>query len=546
MKIWGKAPNTKHYNQTKTNAMHNNETHKQVLTDFLTTLSTAQQEDVLQSINVPTLIEALEKEVKRISEQKTPWDPDYEKLTLCNNKDDLKKAIKKATDEKKILRVAGAQHSAPGAVFPSSTEQGIHVKLEGDFRAIHVLEENHEKGYLLVRVGAGCNLGVDPSDPKSNEDNSFNRTVDKKGYALPILGGMSHHTVGGFMMTSTAGGSLSHGFADVLESLEFIDGAGQERIFHKGTDEFNAAAVSMGLYGVITHVTLKLGKNYLVDGVEETVMFTDSIISTGAKFEQELKTREYVHCVWFPQEGVERVLQFIGKGVNNDEPIVPYVHVLQNKVMNYIAALVLFAVNELQYLDSDISNKIAAFLLRIVNPIESKNFRDHWFIALPNDDQALIDSVMRVQFTEIWIDVEHTEKVMAVLNDLFKKDPLAAGNFGVELYGAKASPFWMSHSYGRNVIRVDPYWWEYNPMGNLQEFFTKYWNVLLTIPTARLHWGKHFPAVGTHFGDIVIGPEYVKSAFPKFREWLKFREHFDPHQVFVTEYWRSLLGIQKS
>jgi hypothetical protein len=54
----------------------------------------------------------------------------------------------------------------------------------------------------------------------------------------------------------------------------------------------------------------------------------------------------------------------------------------------------------------------------------------------------------------------------------------------------------MSQSYGRDVVRIDPYWWEYNPEGNLTDFFEKYWKALLPIETARLHWGKHFPAVG--------------------------------------------------
>jgi len=30
---------------------------------------------------------------------------------------------------------------------------------------------------------------------------------------------MSHQTIGGFMMTSTTGGSFEHGFSDVVESM---------------------------------------------------------------------------------------------------------------------------------------------------------------------------------------------------------------------------------------------------------------------------------------------------------------------------------------
>lgn len=67
-------------------------------------------------------------------------------------------------------------------------------------------------------------MGIGPLDPKSSADNSFNRFLDGKGYALPILGGMSHQTIGRFLSTSIAGGSLRHLISDVLEAIEFVDG----------------------------------------------------------------------------------------------------------------------------------------------------------------------------------------------------------------------------------------------------------------------------------------------------------------------------------
>lgn len=109
----------------------------------------------------------------------------------------------------------------------------------------------------------------------------------------------------------------------------------------------------------------------------------------------------------------------------------------------------------------------------------------------------MIESLIRVQFTEVWIDIDRTDEVIEVLEKLFGKKPDAGGNFGVEIYPAKKSPFWMSAAYNRNVIRIDPYWWEFNSNGNLEGFFDEYWRILMTIPTARLHWGKHFPKLGT-------------------------------------------------
>ena len=70
------------------------------------------------------------------------------------------------------------------------------------------------------------------------------------------------------MMTGSAGGSLDHAFADVVQDIEFVNGKGEVKTASRGTALWNAAGVSMGLLGVITHVTFRLGKTYLVQGVE--------------------------------------------------------------------------------------------------------------------------------------------------------------------------------------------------------------------------------------------------------------------------------------
>ena len=97
-----------------------------------------------------------------------------------------------------------------------------------------------------------------------------NYYLDDRGYALPILGGISHQTVAGFLQTSSSGGSIFHGMADSILSIEFVDGTGTSRIVQKGTDEFNAAVVSMGLFGIVTFVTFKLGQRYYVQGIDTT------------------------------------------------------------------------------------------------------------------------------------------------------------------------------------------------------------------------------------------------------------------------------------
>jgi D-arabinono-1,4-lactone oxidase len=130
---------------------------------------------------------------------------------------------------------------------------------------------------------------------------------------------------------------------------------------------------------------------------------------------------------------------------------------------------------------------------------------------------------------------------MDKLDELFK-DQKAAGNFATEIYGAKESPFWLSMSYGGDMVRVDPYWLARN-RGDLRKYFSYFWGVLLDISGTRLHWGKYLPLPGQKCGTKTFNLAYLKSVYPRMNDWLTKREEMDPDQVFVTDYWRGIFEI---
>jgi len=45
--------------------------------------------------------------------------------------------------------------------------------------------------------------------------------------------------------------------------------------------------------------------------------------------------------------------------------------------------------------------------------------------------------------------------------------------------------------------------------------------------------------------DDSAEPNYCQKTFPKFDEWLEMRARFDPDQIFLTEYWRSMFSIER-
>jgi len=190
--------------------------------------------------------------------------------------------------------------------------------------------------------------------------------------------------------------------------------------------------------------------------------------------------------------------------------------------------------------------RVVGNLLSRFVEIEEKPFKDIWYKTLPVDDQAMIDTLIKTDFTEIWIPMEHLDEAIDVLHNLYEDSQEAAGNFACEIYGAAESPYWLSPAHEGPVVRIDPYWWAHNPFGSPEKYFTHFWERLLQVQGARLHWGKYLPKPGQRLGGITFDQDWIKDSYPRFRDWLTLRDAFDPKQTLVTRYWRDVLVIPRS
>lgn len=491
------------------------------------------------------MVSKIEDEMKRKSRSIVPEEVIR---TPVSSVEEVTQAILTAKREKKILRVVGSAHSVSDAIFP---RDGVTLLLTGDLRKVEINEEKEEDGkkWLYCRIGAGCYLGVNSLDPyRSDLQNSACYQLALKGYGFPELGGIIHQSIGGFISTGSAGGSLKHSFADVIQEIEFVDGTGMKHTAKPGEEEWCAVGVSMGLFGVITHVSFRLPEMSLVEGSESNYNFAESVLGPDemgkSKLEKSLEENEYIRVNWFPQKGVRRVQQWVAQQHPTVGYIIPYHSILSTDLASGMAAIVLKLCNCLLQKPNptEIHYYLIGLLLRpFVNLGPPTAFCDMWYNALPMDNEVPTDSIMKMDFTEIWIPLEECQDVMDKLQKLFE-DQQACGNLATEIYGAKETPFWLSMSYNQKMVRVDPYWWAYNE-GDKRNFFSYFWDALLEIPGSRLHWGKYLPLPGQKCGNITFNLTYLKSVYPKMDDWLKKREEMDPDQVFVTDYWRRILEI---
>ncbi len=171
---------------------------------------------------------------------------------------------------------------------------------------------------------------------------------------------------------------------------------------------------------------------------------------------------------------------------------------------------------------------------------QPQRFWDYAWTGLPMDNQ-ISDDLMPTVFTELWIPIEHAQAVMTELRDYFAGGGYErSGTYACEVYGAGASNFWLSPSFGTEVVRIDLYYFGRSATTPDVSFYPQFWaEDVLGQFEYRPHWGKYLPPGN----DPGFGAAYLRSRYPRWDDFMAVRQTWDPKQIFVTDYWRSHLGI---
>ena len=184
---------------------------------------------------------------------------------------------------------------------------------------------------------------------------------------------------------------------------------------------------------------------------------------------------------------------------------------------------------------------------------QPQRFQDYGWAGLPMDNGA-DDQLVPTEFSEIWVPLGRTQDVMEILNGYFTEPDddheayRRTGLYAWELYAAKPTPMWMAASHTDGVdewrdgaLRIDPYWFAANPGDPAQVFYPAIWTLMRDhqIPF-RLHWGKFQPIIEAPSRDWV---DFFKAHYPRWDDFLTLRAQRDPHDMFLTRYWRDRFGL---
>jgi FAD/FMN-containing dehydrogenase len=497
--------------------------------------------------------------------------------------DQIIELVRLARARRCALRVRGSAHSIPAAIHTDAHLDGRALAIDVMLDRFRRVEIDEVRGIAVVE--AGCHLGIDPQDPTgtSTWEGSLLAQLDARGWALPDLGGVTHQTVSGFLLTGSSGGSVQHAVEDAVLAVRFVDGEG--RVHDAVRDEpdlFDAVVTSMGLLGVVTRVTLRCVRRYDVIGLESITHQDGAAYDPFAEGERGLaaflRRTEYARLMWWPQRKVERLVtwqgrrmragdydaetapggtlrakayQVIGDSVPDPRLARPLSLAAQKVCgafydgVDAIAAGYARAEQRAPLLAPFGRRAAAGFARAILPPVlktfvpldpgAPQRFWGPWHEVLPMDNPMSEES-LPTTFTEIWIPLGDAAQALRALRDHFERGGLAAtGSYIFELYAARATRGWLHPGYGRDSLRVDVFWFSRNRKSPIP-FFNQFWDLLAPYGY-RLHWGKHLPA------DDARGARYLRAQYPRWDDFLRLRAELDPMGIFLNRHFQRALGI---
>jgi hypothetical protein len=193
---------------------------------------------------------------------------------------EVREIVELAAREHKRIRVVGTSYSWPPLAV--CEEFMVCLRLLGD------IEIEHGDRGPRVWVGAGV-VGRE-----------LNEVLERAGYCLPSNVVMETVSFGGMTSVGAHGsGWDQQTLSDMVDVVELIDGRGRLRCFRCGEDReeiMNAVRVSLGMYGIIIRVALRIQPAFNVRLSDHRVSMTQMLDTLTERVSQ----HDYYDVFWFP------------------------------------------------------------------------------------------------------------------------------------------------------------------------------------------------------------------------------------------------------
>ncbi len=519
---------------------------------------------------------------------------------MPTNNDEVLQLIVKAHQNNQKISVRGAAHSIPLVKTNEAYGKYLYIILA---EMKEILSFDKEKG--IVKVQAGCHLGLDPNDPTdiSTIENSLVYQIDpfnvkdgeripntKPGWALPDLGGISHQTIGGFIATGSSGGSVHSSFEDAIISVDIAHYDGNQAViktFNRSEDEndafFGIAFANLGLMGIVVSVTFQCIPSYYIFGNEITTttepkdcsidLFGPGVPATPTtpeklSVENFFKQKNlYSRFMWWPQKGIDKMTVWQATATSvvdtpdwqnfkskpyNDLPPFPFKgdYTPANMAVYYIYTWI---DNWPEWLEKMFGvgprtrEAIEAFAEKI-DPVILKYILK---IFEPIDKPQTFQDIwwnglpMDNQASDTWLPVWFTELWIPIDQTEAVMNALATFFENPKNAGNFSTEIYAA---GSNLFWMSPAYKmdviriDVYWFGNDKDGTPEEYYTPFWNELEKYNFRPHW-AKFLPDPDSNQGTSYLSKLYPKWQQWRDLRKTMDPNNIFLTEYWDKKLKI---
>lgn len=344
-----------------------------------------------------------------------------------------------------------------------------------------------------VTVGAGTRYGV------------LAAWLQERGWALHNLGSLPHISIAGATQTGTHGSGVTNGsLTTAVRALEFVDAQGRLAYVERGADEFDALAVGLGAFGVITRVTLAIEPTFDVAQTVWRGITWETLLASPV----ELLSAAYSVSVFarWGEPTLEQVWVKARVGRDAAAALDP------TTASGWMGGTALAEPTTL--VDGDPADLT-----------EQQGVPGPWLMRLPHFRLDGTPSNGDEIQTEYFVDIEDAENALRAVRTLAERiDPLL---MITELRTVAADELWLSGSYQRDTLAIHFTW--RNLPGPVAAVLPAIEEALAPF-AARPHWGKWHAFTARRLAEVHPRLEGARQVF----------ERLDPGGRFANDHLRRL------
>ena len=408
--------------------------------------------------------------------------------------EEIQAEVLRAADDGERLRVGGSGQSFTPLCW---TDENL-MSLD-HFTGIDSVDMQHRR----VWVRSGTRL-VDLA-----------HSLSARGLAQEMLGASGQQTLAGAISTGTHGSGVAFGnMSTQITALRMVCADGSVKVINAESDKrlFDAARLSLGALGVITHVELQCVDAYRLHYRSSR----DRLSDTLRKLDRLKRAHRHFEFAWYPNNDNVQ-LRFMD---TTAEPLSPLS--TQRLARNLV-------------LDNGAMWALSTLSRRMPGSREAAQRMTAW--AASNDDligepDLRYDSKRMIRFVEsaYAIPAKFLPEALPQMESIIRALRFKT-HMPVEVCFVKADDIWLSPCFERdsaiisvsapiNVPRQD----YFNAMA---EIFDRY--------EGRPHWGKLHDKTA----------EDLAALYPRFADFQKLRKEMDPRGVFLNPYLCALFGVDQ-